>query len=221
MRRFFQRLLRPRLRTLRPLPSQQAYRLWAGSYPAHAHNPLMALEEQTMRDLMPDLQGLTVLDLACGTGRYARIAVEGRASCAFGVDNSADMLRRSEVKGVAQSDMSTLPFPDNAFDVVLCGLAVGHLRDPGSTLKEASRVLRRGGMLLLSDLHPFQALKGAQRTFAGPDGQLYAVEHYPHLWGDYLRWAESASLRMDAIAEPALPEQGNQPVVLVLRLTRV
>ena len=41
----------------------EAYALWASSYPAHAHNPVMRAEERAMLDLMPsELQGQAVID---------------------------------------------------------------------------------------------------------------------------------------------------------------
>ena len=43
--------------------------LWAPSY-EETPNALLALEERTLDPLLPDLRGKSVLDLACGTGRW-------------------------------------------------------------------------------------------------------------------------------------------------------
>ena len=56
------------------LPVREAYARWAPSYPAEAHGGYMAVEQEAMLRLLPDLTGAVVLDLACGTGRYAKLA---------------------------------------------------------------------------------------------------------------------------------------------------
>ena len=59
------------------LDPTDAYALWAPSYPARAHNPVMLAEERAMLSLLPqDFSGRNVLDAGCGTGRYMRHAVQ-------------------------------------------------------------------------------------------------------------------------------------------------
>lgn len=214
MRDFFRR--RPR-----PLPSRDAYALWAASYPAHAHNPLMALEEEAVCALLPDLRGAAVLDLACGTGRYSRIAQERGAARVVGADDSPAMLHANRAAPATLASMEALPFGAGCFDGVLCGLAVGHLPRLGPALREIARVLQPGGWALISDLHPFAALKGAQRTFTTASGTTCAVVHHVHLYSDYHRAATAAGLIIDATAEPALAQAGTGPAVLALRLRSV
>src|SRR5258708_40085068 len=75
------------------LESTAAYALWAASYPPHAHNQIMALEQAAMLRLMPTLAGRAVLDLACGTGRDSLIAREADAAMGIGTDTSPPMLQ--------------------------------------------------------------------------------------------------------------------------------
>jgi len=89
-------------------------------------------------------------------------------------------------------------------DVVLCGLALGHLRQLDASMAEISRVLKPKGCALVSDFHPFIFLNGQQRTFTTAGGQSYAVEHYVHLYADYHSAAQRAGLRIDAVLEPRL-----------------
>jgi malonyl-CoA O-methyltransferase len=201
-------------RGLRVLPSLQAYALWSASYPAQAHNPLMALEEAALRAFLPDLRGLDVLDVGCGSGRWRALAQAGGARRALGVDNSAAMLRQAG-QGVAQADMQALPFPAASFDLLLCGLAIGHLPDHRPALAAMARLLRPSGLLLLSDFHPIQHWRGAQRTFQAADGRAYAVEHYPRTVADFWQAGERVGLRLRGLAEPALEADG-PPVVLAL-----
>lgn len=211
--------------SLRTLDSVDAYSRWAATYPPCAHNALMHVEEAAMLDLMPPLAGRVVLDLACGTGRYSRLAAERGARLALGLDNSPAMLRASAqpLRGLAH--IEALPLPAGAVDVVICGLALGHLPAITPALGEISRVLRPGGTALISDFHPFVFLSGGQRTFVAPDGVTYAVEHYPHLYTDYHRAAHATGLRIENVTEAVLPEaeaasldHPEMPVVLVLCL---
>src|SRR5689334_9222732 len=79
-------------RPLHVLNSLDAYDLWAANYPPQAHNVLMEAEQKAMLDLLPDLAGQIVLDLACGTGRYGMIAQERGAKQIIAIDNSPAML---------------------------------------------------------------------------------------------------------------------------------
>lgn len=206
----------------RTLPSVDAYALWAATYPPRAHNRLMEIEQEWMLRLMPDLANRAVLDLACGTGRYAAIAREREARIVVGADNSLPMLRGALRAGIgaqfAESTMATLPFVSHSFDVVVCGLALGHLPADAmlKAISEIARVLRSGGEALISDFHPFLYLTGGQRTFTH-NGETYAVEHHPHLIADYFAALTAAGLRITALEEPRAALRGrNVPAVLVI-----
>lgn len=203
-------------RTPRILSSVEAYTRWAATYPAQAHNALMQAEETAMRSLLPEITDATVVDVACGSGRWGRIAYEQGAARVIGVDNSVAMLRQARLP-VAAGDVTRLPVRSAMADVVLCGLALGHLPQIDIALAEIGRVLRPSGVALISDFHPYQALNGAQRTFHSA-GQTFAVEHYVHLAADYLQAGQAANLELTGLAEPTL--HGDAPVVLVLRFQK-
>lgn len=221
MRRWFRRWLTPAQSPV--LPSLQAYQQWAGAYPPHAHNALMKAEEQAMRSLLPTMSGRAILDLACGTGRYALIARQHGAGRVIALDNSEAMLRVSSLIGAACATTEAIPLGSQSVDGIICGLALGHLPRLEPTFQEMGRVLKPGGWLLLSDVHPFIFLNGAQRTFQAADGRTYAVEHYPHLIADYHAAAQAVGLYLEALAEPGLqaevaaPVTSTVPVALVLR----
>jgi malonyl-CoA O-methyltransferase len=199
-------------RRLRVLPSRAAYALWAARYPAEAHNPLMALEQAAMLDLLPEVAGQRVLDAACGTGRYARLLTE-RGAVVVGCDHSLDMLRLADGARCG-GDLLRLPFGAGTFDGVVCALAIGHTAALEVAIGELARVLRPGGWLLVSDLHPYQTLRGAERTFRGADGRHYAVEHHLHTMEGTLTALVSSDLMLEAIREP---QHAGWPVVLAWR----
>lgn len=213
-------------RPLQTLRSLDAYALWATSYPPYAHNRLMQIEQAAMLRLMPDVKDRSVLDLACGTGRYGRIAVQAGARRVVGADNSAPMLEAGHDPAVQRvlAPMTSLPFASGCFDVILCGLATGHL--PPDLMRQAvaemGRILRPGGEALISDFHPLLYANGGKRTFTAPDGKAYAVEHYPHSLYDYEQAISSASMAMISVDEPNAEIGGSRlPAVLVVRCQRL
>jgi malonyl-CoA O-methyltransferase len=216
------------------LASLDAYALWAAQYPAHAHNLLMETEERAMLELMPTLEGQTILDLACGTGRYLQLVTQRAGTFALGADNSQAMLRAGKQTLPTQrwvcAAVDAIPLPDASCDGVICGLALGHIPQVEDTLLEMSRILKPDGWAVISDFHPFVFMHGGKRTFTAAGGQTYAVEHYPHLYATYHGAAARAGLTIEKVLEPTLiGDRGKQvqpltpsgtPVVIVYRLRK-
>lgn len=208
--------------SLKTLSSLDAYSRWAASYPPRAHNVLMQAEEAAMRKLMPDLHRQVVLDLACGTGRYGLLARELGAKRVVGLDNSRAMLEANPQNQIVLATTEAIPMRRQSVNVVLCGLALGHLPSLKPTLSEISRILESGGIALISDFHPFVFLSGGQRTFTAPDGLTYAVEHYAHLYADYHRASRESDLRIEDVVESCMDagNGANTPIVITYRLCK-
>ncbi len=167
-----------------------------------------------MLALMPAwLRGQSVLDAGCGSGRYMLHALQRGAARVTGVDLSLEMLERAGAElgarphdadiELVQGDLMALPVPDASANLVVCGLAIGHLRRLQPVLAELRRVTRPGGMLLLSDVHPTGHALGWLRDFKS-DGSCFAARHTPHL---YSHWhAACAALRLEIVRvlEPML-----------------
>jgi ubiquinone/menaquinone biosynthesis C-methylase UbiE len=211
----------------RQVDVRTAYRKWAPNYPPTAHNRFMELEQDGVLALLADIPpGGSCLDLACGTGRYWPILKEWGAESIIGVDLSPEMLSASrrfgvEADGLVQADMLSLPFRSATFCLVLCALAMGHVGQLGRALKEAARVLTPGGAIIYSDLHPFRALLGRERTFLANDGHEYSVQHTTHLISDHFAECRKAGLRIDGILEIGDPadmyDLPTVPRVLIVR----
>ncbi len=92
------------------------------------------------------------LDLGCGDGRLTR---ELRASELVAADVSKVALERARrwLPGIRLAELRSdepLPFPDAAFDLVLCAETLEHVRDVQLLLSEARRILRPGGTLAIT-----------------------------------------------------------------------
>jgi ubiquinone/menaquinone biosynthesis C-methylase UbiE len=101
-------------------------------------------------DTLPD--GARLLDVGCGTGNLLE-RLGGRFECA-GCDPAEEMLRRAHTRNpgveLKVAAAEALPFEDGRFDAVLCIEVVRYLADPGPALRELARVLRPGGLALVT-----------------------------------------------------------------------
>jgi SAM-dependent methyltransferase len=199
------------LTTGEPVPEAEpraGYRSWSESYDEPG-NPIIALEQPVVWSLVDSLPPGRALDAACGTGRHARRLVE-LGHDVVGIDITPEMLERA-THGVpearfVEADLHDVPAPDAHFDLVVCGLALAHLDDPMDALTELARVLRPGGRLVVSVLHPLQVHLGWHARFSDREGRRGFVREHPHTHADYLAAFRSAGLQALDCVEPALTE---------------
>ena len=115
-------------------------------------------------DALVVVRGGRVLDVACGTGVFARMAahVVGPSGRVVGIDPSAIAVataRRIDPTSIVdwqQWDDGSLPFGDGAFDVVACQHALHRFPDPDLVLEEMRRVLAPGGRLGITTWGPIE-----------------------------------------------------------------
>lgn len=101
--------------------------------------------------------GERVLDVACGTGIIARLALEqvGTAGTVTGLDINPGMLAvaRSIAPDTIQwheAGAEEMPFPEESFDAVICQMGLQFMESKSAALKEMYRVLTPGGRLVLN-----------------------------------------------------------------------
>jgi ubiquinone/menaquinone biosynthesis C-methylase UbiE len=90
-----------------------------------------------------------VLEIGCGTGRFARSVLEALPDVEYAAtDLSAAMVASAAALGIPaqQASADALPFPDASFDVVVAAWMLYHVPDLDHTLGEVRRVLRPGGL---------------------------------------------------------------------------
>lgn len=97
-----------------------------------------------------------LLDVGCGTGFLLDQLAQAREAAYYGLDISENMLavaRGKEIPGAefCQGVADSLPYPDGFFDVITCIQSFHHYPDGDRAMQEAWRVLRPGGMYLVSD----------------------------------------------------------------------
>lgn len=115
-----------------------------------------------MRRYMGDVRGLRILDLGCGEGGYARkLAAAGARVTAIDCSEAAIRYAREQAgrEGLAidcfqRNSNDLFGLADGSFDVVLSAMMLMDCEDLGGTLREAVRVLKPGGRMFVSMLHP-------------------------------------------------------------------
>jgi len=169
-------------RRLPEVGSREGYATWAQTYDGQGNRSVRA-EDPVMTALLDELgpgAGRRAVDAGCGTGRHTTKLV-ARGWETVGVDGSPEMLEvaREQVPGadLREGDLRELPVEDGWADLAVCALALSHLPDLGA-MAELGRVLRPGGVLLLSNPHPVATgLLGARAWCRTPVGGLVDGPH--------------------------------------------
>lgn len=101
-----------------------------------------------------------LMDYGCGTG-LCSLPLAGRCSSVLGVDSSTEMLARLEAKARAaglehvttrRHDLTAEAMTGVEFDVILCTMALHHVRDVELLVRRFHSLLAPGGLLALADL---------------------------------------------------------------------
>ncbi len=156
-----------------------------------------------LAELLAEVPLPLVLDVACGTSRLARALLPQIAFDGFviNLDLSARMLRQGRPRldpwpGRAawlRAPADTLPFADAAFHAVACLEALEFLPDARAALRECVRVLRPGGILLVTNRIGLQARLMPGKTFTRPAFQRLLAA-LPLAQVEVLPWQEEYDL---------------------------
>lgn len=109
---------------------------------------------------VPGWAGLDVLDLGCAGGFMAE-ALARRGATVTGIDPAAQAVAAARAHAAAEGLAirydtgagEALPYPDAAFDAVVCVDVLEHVADLDAVLDEVTRVLRPGGWFLFDTIN--------------------------------------------------------------------
>ncbi|MER7847692.1 class I SAM-dependent methyltransferase [Kitasatospora sp. NPDC096077] len=180
------------------------YAEWAQRYDS-LPSSFIQVEEPVLHGLLDGLPAGVALDAACGTGRQTA-ALLARGHRTIGVDQSPEMIARARERA-PQAEFRTgrleaLPLDDDSVDLAVCTMALTHQPEVDGTVAELARVVRPGGRVLISDLHPFVIALQGQCIFVRGPGRLGFVRNHLHLPSAYLNAFTAAGLQVRSCHEP-------------------
>src|SRR6476469_10544277 len=152
---------------------------FSASYSASNENNLFNAyyARPEMIRLAGDVAGLEILDAGCGSGPLME-ALRGKDAVVSGVGLSPAMVelarqRLGEDADVRVADLGApLPYPDDTFDLVVASLSLHYVKDWDSALAELRRVLKPGGRLIVSIIHP------TVYAIVYPEADYFALTQY-------------------------------------------
>ena len=196
-----------------PASRSALFDLWAETYDDE-NNPLLRLEERTLESLLPSLEGAHVLDAGCGTGRWLRRFEQRGTASLLGVDPSSAMLKRASrtlltatrlIRGVCTS----LPAQDAACDLIVSSFVLAYMEEISTFASECARVLKPGGFVLLSDMHPATAAERQWTRGFTRQGSRVNLEATLHTLSEIRAAFGRQGFTLSALEEPCfgLPER--------------
>jgi len=132
--------------------------------------------------MLPDVSGLTGLDIGCGEGHNTRL-LAGRGARMAGIDISPTFIAAARQAGADDprgvefrvADACELPFEDRSFDFATAFMSLMDMPDARPALREARRVLTPDGFCQFSISHPCTNTPH-RRLIRDEDGRERALE---------------------------------------------
>lgn len=138
---------------------------------------IVALHVKRYAFAAPFADGRDVLDSGCGVG-YGTAYLAARAATVTGIDVDTGSIEYARLRYAAPNleflpmDVTSLAFPDAAFDLVVSFETLEHVDDPLRAVREAARVLRDDGVYVVST--PYVEVTNEQ-----PDNPFHVTEYAP------------------------------------------
>ena len=107
-------------------------------------------------EFLKDKEYTKLLDIGCGTGYLIDMLAKVHEAEYTGVDLSPEMIKQANNKKIKNAKFvegrsDEIPFDDNTFDIITCSQSFHHYPDTDKAMQEAKRVLKPGGLYILSD----------------------------------------------------------------------
>ena len=139
-------------------------------------------EKPALYSLLPNLEGLSVLDLGCGFGENCKIFSERGAAEVTGIDISKKMLyvakEENKTHNITYLNMSIEEVEklNQKFDIIISSLALHYVEDFHKLAKTIFSMLNKGGVFIFSQEHPLTtAPKEGTQWIKDENGN---VDHY-------------------------------------------
>lgn len=153
-------------------------------------------------EMLPEVEGLKGLDIGCGEGHNTRkVAKRGAEMSAIDISGVfIKYAKEAEEKQPLDIDYQVasaveLPFDDDTFDFAMATMSFMDIPETDKVIKEAQRVLKPGGFLQFSILHPcfFTPKSGWIRDENGKQIAFKCGDYFSELKGGIDTWMFTAT----------------------------
>lgn len=184
---------------------ESSYDRWSQTYDSMV-NPTRDLDLQATQRVLQDRSFQRVLEVGCGTGKNSEwLATKCKSLVA--VDFSKEMLGIAKKK-VLSSNVDwrcldiTEPWEvgDEPFDLILFNLVLEHVENLDPIFDEASQRLLPGGIVLVSELHPYKQYLGSKARFV-QEGAVHELKVFTHNVSDFFRSAKQQGWTLFELCE--------------------
>jgi SAM-dependent methyltransferase len=152
--------------------------------PRSIHGLDGAPEWPTLRNMLPDLHGLRVLDLGCGFGWFCRFARQQGAASVLGIDVSERMLARAKAGtsdpaiSYQRADLEELTLVPAGFDFAYSSLALHYIEKLERLLACVHTALAQGAAFVFSVEHPISTAPADPGWLDADGRKTWPVDRY-------------------------------------------
>jgi SAM-dependent methyltransferase len=152
--------------------------------PRSIHGLDGAPEWPTLRNMLPDLHGLRVLDLGCGFGWFCRFARQQGAASVLGIDVSERMLARAKAGtsdpaiSYQRADLEELTLVPADFDFAYSSLALHYIEKLEGLLAGVHTALAQGAAFVFSVEHPIYTAPADPGWLDADGRKTWPVDRY-------------------------------------------
>ncbi len=116
------------------------------------------VEIPAVKKLLRDINGKKVLDIGCASGTHTEIIYK-KGAIVTGIDVSKEMIELAKKRlpsvNFKVADMKNIPFNNNSFDILFYGLCLHYEKNLKPVFKEAYRILKPHGKIIISTHNPY------------------------------------------------------------------
>jgi len=164
------------------------------------YNFLISYKFQKALESLPfSIRGLSVLDICCGSGMISEYYAKKGAKVS-GIDLSPEAVERASIRSKKYNfqaefiiaDSTSLPFPDNSFDIVSVHDGLHHLDTPKKAVKEMARLAKKAVVMI----EPAKALITGASVLLGISKEYEGTDFvYRFRKGELVSWLKEARIK--------------------------
>jgi ubiquinone/menaquinone biosynthesis C-methylase UbiE len=170
--------------------NQEAYNAWSNNYDTVV-NKTRDLEGLALRQCLKNTHFDTILELGCGTGKNTQY-LQTLTNQLVATDFSAKMMKYAKEKNSAENVQfhqidirEPWRFNKKQFDLVTCSLILEHIENLDFVFQQAYKVLKKGGLFYIGELHPFKQYTGTKARF-DTGNAVFVLECFIHNISEWL-----------------------------------